>query len=78
MKVLRVRASKEGVPIVEFRLEGDDPDQMRDQLRDACVVAESLGYAAATVEDLDGQPIELPTDVDDIEVVAVSGASSAA
>ncbi len=66
------------MPIVEFRLEWDDPDEMRDQLRDACVVAKSLGCSAATVEDVDGPQVELPMDIDDIEVVTVRGASPAA
>ena len=68
MEALHVRVLKADAIVAEFDVRADDPAALQDQLQAACVAAESLGYASATIEDLGGETVQLPTQPDSIEV----------
>ncbi len=65
---LDVRIVKSGAAVVEFEVAGTDADDLRDQLKAACLAAASLGYDFATIEDAAGATVQIPTDADDFVV----------
>ena len=65
---LNVEILKSGAAIVEFEVAGTDPEDLRDQLKAACLAAASLGYDFATMEDASGATVQIPTDADDFVV----------
>lgn len=65
---LDVRIVKYGAAIVGFEIAGTDPEDLRDQLKAACLAAASLGYDFATIEDAAGAMVQIPTDADEFVV----------
>ena len=68
MEVVRVRVRKSAAIVAEFDVRAHDPEELRDRLHAACIAAGALGHASATIEDIRGRTVELPTKPDGIDI----------